>query len=194
MGTAPGRYVYALSGTASSSLQPGDQPITGQGTLTVDPASGADQRQVRQDPSQTTETIFRFQANGAYIADLKQTTSGLMKEFKADPPVLALPQPAPVGKSWQWDLTSTDGATRVHAAFKVARTETVTIGGEAVPCVVLDNTVTTTGDIVSTTTSTIWASEKYRIIVQQHDVASGSYGAFTFKSDKTSKLLSMRPS
>ena len=192
--TAPGRYIYTLSGTSSSSIQPGDQPITGQGTLTVDPVSGTDQHQSRQDPNQTSETVFRFQPDGAYIVNLKQTTSGLAKEFRADPPVLVLPQPATVGRSWQWDLTSTDGATRVHATFKVARTETVTIGGEAVACVVLENTVTTSGDIVSTTTSTIWTSDRYRIVVQQHDVGSGNYGAITFRSDKTSKLQSTRPS
>lgn len=194
VGAQPGRYTYSESGTASSSFQPGEQPINGQSILTVDPAAGSDQHTAREAPQGSMDTTYRYQAGGVYLTDLKQSTSGFTKEFKADPAALVLAQPATVGKSWQWDLTSTDGLTRVHTTFRVARLETLVIGGESVATVVLDSVVTTAGDVTSTMNSTIWVSEKYKLIVQQHDVSNGSYGAFTFRADRTEKLLATRPS
>ena len=164
--TAPGRYTYATSGTFSSLLT-GSQLRTGESVLTVDPPAGRDQRTVRQGPDSAVEQVLRLQDDGAFLVHLGQATMGLRKDFRPEPPVLAVPLPPSVGRAWSWRITSTDGLTTVDAGLRVARTETVDVGGENVPVVVVEATITTGGDVVSTTRQTLWISDRYRLVVQQ---------------------------
>jgi hypothetical protein len=63
-----------------------------------------------------------------------------------------------------------------------------------VPAVVLEATITLTGDINATSHRTIWVSEAYRIIVRTDDKTDGTYETFHYTSDTSQKLQSTRPS
>jgi hypothetical protein len=195
-GAKPGQYKYALSGTGAFG------PVSGDEVDTIDPANGADQHSSSKDPSgnATSETVLHFQSDGVYLKDLK-LIAGVTKEFVFDPIGLAVPLPATVGRTWQWGpYTSTDGKTKISATGKILRTEAVPAGSESVDCVVVELTVTTHGDIETTSTQDLWASQKYNLTIQEHDVVNGSatFGnpptTYPVHSDTWRKLHSTQPS
>jgi hypothetical protein len=189
---APGTYTYKVTGTMSVGT-PTPQKVDTTSTLKVEPLQGTDQKSTTQTQQGGQETVLRFQPDGAYIVSLK-LTGAVTKEFVLNPPGLAFPQPATVNKAWSWNAKSTDGKTTVKSDFKILRTETIQIGGEAVPTVVVQTTVTTDGDIKSTSNGTMWVSEAYRLIVREDGKMNGTYGGFAFSSDTSSVMQSTKPS
>lgn len=196
VGAKPGQYKYALSGTGAFG------PVSGDAVDTVDPANGADQHISSKDANGNAsgDTVLHFQSDGVYLKNLK-LMAGITKEWVFDPIGLAVPLPATVGKTWQWGpYTSTDGKTKISASGKVLRTEAVPAGSESVDCVVIELTVTTHGDIETTSTQDIWASQKYNLTIQEHDVVNGTatFGnpptTYPVKSDTWRKLHSTQPS
>ena len=169
-GAKPGTYSYALSGTGPFG------PVSGDMTVVEDPAVGQDQHSSSKDSNggDAGETTLHFQSDGVYLKDLK-LSAGVTKEWQFNPLALAIKQPPTVGSTWQWGpYTSTDGATKVSSSFKILREETINAGSEPVPCVVVEVTVTTTGDINTTSVQDIWASAKYNLTIQEHDKVDGS--------------------
>jgi hypothetical protein len=190
--TAPGTYTYKVTGTAAVA-SPTPQKVDTTSTLKVDPLQGTDQHTSLSTPQGGQENVLRYQGDGVFIVNLK-LTGPINKEFKIDPPGLAFPQPATVGKAWGWSATSTDGKTTVKSDFKILRTETIAIGSEQVPTVVVEAKVVTSGDITSTSTRTMWTSEAYRLIVRQDEKTNGKFGAFPFSIDTSSVMQSTKPS
>jgi hypothetical protein len=194
--TAPGKYQFAITGFRRAGTPATTQPLNDTSELTVDPATGADQHsnQVDKNNAQASqEETLRYQADGIYLVDLK--VGGGIIEFKPDQPVLQYPEPATVGKAWEWTTKSTDGGTTVNTKLKVLRTENQTVGSETVPTTVIDAVITTSGNVASTTHSTIWVSEKYRMIVRTDSVADITQPVFVAgHSETSSKLVSTKPS
>ena len=190
--TVPGRYSYASTGTFTDPLG-GTRPRQGQVVLSVDPPQGPDQRSVRQGGDLTTEQVFRLQDDGAYLVSLSQTFMGVRKDFRFEPPALALPAPASVGRSWSWTAVSTDGRTRVDANLRVAGTEAVDVGGERVEAAVVEVALRTSGDVAATSTQQLWVSERHSLVVKQHEVTEGRLLALAFRSESTDKLEALRP-
>lgn len=190
----PGRYRYASTGTFSTGVGAEEQQRTGESILTVDPPAGADQHSLRQGEARSTEQVLRYQADGIYIVMLKVTEQGLVKEFRPSPPVLAFPFGAPVGHTWSWRVVSTDGRTTVDANFRVERTESVQVGPDTVPTVVVQATLVTSGDLISRGTQTLWVAEKQRLTVREQSVTDGTFGAFRFRSTAEERLFSLTPS
>ena len=188
---APGTYTYKVTGTRTVGA-PTPQKVDSTSTLKVDPLQGTDQHSSEQGDDGGGETVLRYQADGVYLVNLK-LTGPITKEFKLAPPGLAFPQPATVGKAWGWSAVSTDGKTTVNSNFKILRTETIQIGGEAVPTVVVETAVTTDGDVKSTSNGTMWVSEAYRLIVREDGKISGTYGGFAFSGDTSSVMQSTKP-
>jgi hypothetical protein len=190
---AAGRYTYNRTGSANSSAF-GQQSLDGQVPLQVDPPAGADQHSTTNPGgSNSFEQTLRFLADGAYFTQVKQTTSGFAKEFRPNPPVLAVPNNAANGRSWQWTTTSTDGATTLNGSFTAVRHETLTVGGQAVDCLLLDVTLKTSGDVTSTSTDKFWVSYKYGLVVRQQDTTDGTLGSVTFHSTSDQILQSVTP-
>jgi hypothetical protein len=189
--TAPGTYTYKLTGTATIGATP--QNVDTAVNMKVDPLQGTDQHSASTGGQTGTETVLRFQPDGVYLVNLK-LTGAVNKEFVLNPPGLAFPQPATIGKAWSWTAKSTDGQTTVASSFKILRTETIQIGSESVPTVVVQADVTTDGDVKSTDNRVMWVSEAYRLTVKQTDKTNGTYGAFAFSSDTTEVLQSTKPS
>ncbi|MEY2567363.1 MAG: hypothetical protein QOE35_1892 [Actinomycetota bacterium] len=194
--TAPGSYTYKVNGTMAVGPAPAGgspQPVNTTSTMKVDPLQGTDQHSSQSSQNGGSETLLRYQGDGVYLVDLK-LTGQISKEFKLEPPGLAFPQPAAMGRTWSWTAKSTDGATSVKSDFKILRTETIAIGSEQVPTVVVEATVTTSGDINSTSKRTMWTSEAYRLIVRQDEKLDGTYSGFKFTADTSSVLQSTKPS
>ena len=186
---APGSYTYKVTGTMTVGTP---QKVDTTSTLKVDPLQGTDQHSAQTGQQGGQETVLRYQADGVYLVNLK-LTGPVNKEFKLEPPGLAFAQPATIGKAWGWTAKSTDGATTVKSDFKILRTETIAIGGEQVPTVVVETKVVTDGDIKSTSTGTMWVSEGYLLIVQEQNKINGTYGAFAFSGDTSSVMQSTKP-
>lgn len=191
--TRPGRYRYASTGTFSFGAGT-EQQRSGESILTVDPPAGADQHSVRQGTNRSTEQVLRFQPDGIYIVMLKVSDQGLTKEFRPSPPALAFPYGPAVGRTWSWRMTSTDGQTTVDANFRIERKESVRVGEESVPAVVVHATLTTRGDLASNGTQTLWVAETERLVVREEAVTNGTFGDISFHSTAREELLTLTPS
>jgi hypothetical protein len=189
---APGTYTYNRTGKAHTSAF-GDQSQDGPVTLKVDPVAGGDQHTVQSAQEGDSEQTVRLLAEGAYFTQLKQSTSGFVKEFRPDPPVLAVPSDPAVGREWSWTVTSTDGRTTLNAAFKVLRKETLAVGAEQVPTVVLSVVLKGSGDITFTTDSTNWVSLAKGLIVRTDQKTDGNIGSVTFTSQSSQILQGTKP-
>jgi hypothetical protein len=176
--TAPGTYSYSVTGTRTAT-----------DTVKVDPATGADQHSTATSARGSTEQTLRYLPNGIYLVDLK--VAGMDFRSSDGQPVLEYPEPAPVGKTWSWSVTS--GGITVTTNFQVVRTETQMVGSESVPTTVLHATITTSGSIQSSSDDTIWVSEHYRMIIRTDDKTT-SNNPFVGNSTTSSKLTSTHPS
>ncbi len=188
--TAPGSYTYDSSGTVTAGTP---RQVDGTATLTVDAPAGGQQHSVLETDQGRTETDAVLRRDGRYLARLLITNPAFTKELRAAPPVLLLPLPATVGRSWSWTATSTDGKTTAEADNTVQKQETVTIGGEQVACVVVRTALVLSGDIDYRGTTTSWVSTKYALSVQDHTQGQGTVSGFAFSTDLTDVLRSTRP-
>lgn len=191
--TAPGTYTYDSSG--SQTFSGAERDVDASSTLTVGAARDGRQTTTLHNSQGDTTQQLVARSSGTYLSSLAITSPSLSKEFRFDPVALLLPDPARVGATWSWRSTSTDGTTTVSASNEVLRTETVTVGGERVPTVVLRTHLVITGkDLTYTADATNWVSPAHRLPVKTHTSGSGSYGAFTFSFDVTDVVRSVRPS
>jgi hypothetical protein len=108
--------------------------------------------------------------------------------------VLFVPDPATVGMTWSYGGTTTDGKTTLAVSNKVARTETLTIGGRKVSCAVLTSQLVLSGDLSYTVDLTTWWSPQLRLPVKTHNVGKGSFSGIPFTTDVTDVMRSTTPS
>ena len=197
VGTAPGTYIYDVSGSASGGTPPQSRDINSKGKAVFDPPIGSSQHIAVQDDKGTTqlEQTFQYASNMIQLIDMR--INAFNKEFRPDPPVEASPMPYTPGQKWSWDMTSTDGSTTVHGDFGYTGTETVaTASGQRVACTVLSYTLTYHSSyngtpVTVTQTDTVDTSEQYHLEVKIHRVTdAGTFG----KSETTSLLESINPS
>lgn len=192
-GAAPGKYVYDVNGSASSGLDPTERPANGRSVLTVDPRRGDDQRWATVSDLSSrppSEQVLRFLPSGVRLVRLR--VGGGFAEFAPSPPVLAAPTP-PAGAPWSWSIRSTDGATSLAASFRYRGTETVTVGGQAVPSYVIEGQLRFSGAIVGTVTVTRWVSLAHSLDVKSHEVDDFSV-PMRSRGDLTFVLQSLTPS
>ncbi|HVF76249.1 MAG TPA: hypothetical protein VM938_14520 [Acidimicrobiales bacterium] len=184
---APGRYTYQRTGTASGFG--GDRSLDGEGTLTVDPANGNEQHSVTDFVGDTIEQTLRHRPGGIDLLHLRQTTSGVTFEFRPSPPALFAPDPANVGATWSWRMTSTDGGLTIDGSFKVVRNETVAVGSEAVPTTVVEGDLRFSGTFTGTSKQTLWGSDRYRLVVRTEEATDLGFA----KRQSRSVLVSTKP-
>lgn len=185
----PGGYTYNRTGNRTVTGL-GDQSLNGQGTLTVDPPGGSDQRTLLSfNPYDSAEQVLRYRAGGIDLVMLKLETQLGTFEFRPDPPVFFAPDPLAVGATWAWKMTSTDGRLTLDSSFKIVRTETQTIGNEAVATFVVEGTTNASGVVTGTTRQTLWASDRHRLVVRVDETSD--FG--NVKSQSSSVLASTTP-
>lgn len=196
--TAAGTYTLTTSGYVSSPGF-GKQNAAGTQTLTFSAVKNGGQHSSLHGDQGDTDQDLLIRDKGTYIASLKLTSPAFNggKEFRPSPAVLLVPDPAAVGATWVWNATSTDGKTKVKATNKIARIETVTVGGTKVPCVVITTHLQVSGDVTYDAQVTTWYSPTYHLPVKDHTVGNGTasfQGApITFKTDITSVMRSVTP-
>ena len=190
--TAAGQYTYTSSGKVTIGATP--QDASGTQTLTIGAlTNGIQHSTLHSDDTGDTEQDVVVRDTGSYGASLKLTSPAFTKEFRPATPVLLMPDPAAVGKTWSWRAASTDGKTQVSASNKLLRKETLTIGGTRVDTVVLQTHLVLSGDVNYDAQLTLWWAPTYRLPVKNHTVGSGSYGGIPFKTDITAVMRSVKP-
>jgi hypothetical protein len=184
---AAGGYIMKRTGTASGTSREGE------GSLSVDPPNGDDQRTFLSfGEADTVDQTLRSKSGAIELVHLRTQTPFFATEFRPSPPVLFAPDPLVVGRTWSWRITSTDGKVTVDGSFKALRNETVDIGGEQVSTTVVEANLTFSGDVVGTSKRTVWGSPAYRLVVKADDVTDLSK-PFPLHSDTKTVLTSVKP-
>lgn len=189
--TAPGAYTYDSSGTVTAGTP---RPVKGTATLTVDPAAGEKQHSVLEGDQGRTEQDVIHGSTGTTLARLQLTNPAFTKEFKPAKPVLVVPSPPTVGKSWSWTMTSSDGKTKASLTAKITKTESVTVGGVKINTTVVESTLKLTGDVTYTGKMRTNYDPSRRLQVKERTQGSGMVSGFAFTTDITSVLRSTKPS
>jgi hypothetical protein len=168
--------------------------VSGTASLVVSAVRNGRQTSSLQNAQGKTQQELLVRDAGSYLADLAIQAPGFPeKEFAFPTAVLLLPDPARVGAGWSWHGTSTDGKTTVTATNKVARYETVTIGGKAVRTVVLQTHLVLSGDLDYTSDLTTWVAPDRRLPVKDHAVGHGTAYGVAFSFDITDVLRTTDP-
>lgn len=192
--TRAGTYTLDASGTITLGVS--KQDASGTQSLTISPLKGQLQHSTLHGDQGDTEQDLLLRTTGTYVASLRLTSpafAGQAKEFHPSPAVLLVPDPATVGSSWSWKAVSTDGKTTVTTANKVARTETVTIGGKKLLCAVIQTHLVLSGDVTYDAQVTTWYSPDFRLAVKDHTVGKGTAIGSPFTTDITSVMRSVTP-
>jgi hypothetical protein len=192
--TAPGTYTLDSSGTISYGTPPQNKDAAGSHSLVVSALSGNSQHSSTNGDQGSTDQTVLVRDTGTYLADLKLTSPAFSKEFRPATAVLFVPDPATVGMAWSYGGTTTDGKTTLAVSNKVARTETLTIGGRKVPCAVLTSHLVLSGDLSYTVDLTTWWSPELRLPVKDHSVGKGSFSGIPVTTDITDVMRSTTPS
>jgi hypothetical protein len=189
--TAPGTYTYDTSGTVTAGTP---RDASGTSTLTVNAPSGGRQHSTLTNDQGSTAQDVVVRSTGTYLAMLAISNPAFNKQFRFETPVLLVPDPATPGRSWSFRGTSTDGKTTVAVTAKVARRETVKVGGVPTATAVVTSTLRLTGDVTYTADMETWYDPADRLTVKDHTRGSGTYGGLAFQTDLTAVLRSTRPS
>jgi hypothetical protein len=190
--TASGVYTLDSSGKVTIGVTP--QDASGTQSLTISPIKNGVQRSTlhSDDTGDTVQDVLVRDA-GSYLGLLKLTSPAFTKQFRPSPAVLLVPDPATIGKTYSWSVTSTDGATKATATSKLTRNETLTIGGKKVACVVVSTHLVLSGDITYDAQMTTWWAPTYRLPVKTHTVGKGTAFNTPFKTDITAVMRSVTP-
>jgi hypothetical protein len=186
---APGTYDYTQSGTSSL----GTVPTTTMTKVDAANASGAQVFHVYVDPSQAAaDTTINFSANGPFITQTIQRAAGQAITCTFDPPgVPAPPWPATDGKKITGHANC--GALTADVAGSITGHKNVTLDGKSIEVVVGTVTITTHGQVESTSTQEQWWAPSLRVPTHTHSVTKGTYSGFAFNSDVTTDLKSGVP-
>lgn len=189
--TAPGTYTYDNSGTVTAGT-PHD--ASGTSTLTVDPPAGGKQHSSLDDGQGTTDEDLVVRATGTYLARLRISNPAFTKEFRPADPVVLVPDPASPGRTWSWTATSTDGKTTAKVSARVARRETIRIGGASLATAVVESTLHLSGDVTYDAQMQTWYDPAHRLTAKEHTKGSGTVSGLQFTTDITRVLRSTSPS
>ncbi len=185
---APGTYDYNQSGSSTFG------PVPATGTMKVDAASasGVQVWHIYADPSQpSNDMTYAFRNDGPFVTDTENHQGGLDVKCHFDPPIPAPPWPATDGKPIKGHAVC--GQITVDVDGKITGHRSATVDGKAIDVVVSTFTVTTHGQVESTTTTEDWWAASLRIPVHDHATSRGTFGAFAFQADTTRDLKSGTP-
>lgn len=160
----------------------------------MDKPAGNQQHSVLGGEQGSTDQTVQRNETGTYLVRLKLDNPAFSKEFAPAKPVMLVPRPADVGRTWSWTMTSTDGKTTAAFNATVTKNETITIGGKKTPTAVIESTLKLSGDVDYTAKTTTHYSEAHLLQVKDHTRGSGSFSGFPFSTDITSVLRSTTPS
>lgn len=190
----PGRYTYAVQGALSSNLLPA-QRLVPTATLVVEALTSSDQRQVLTFGEVVVEQVVRYANDGVYLVSMKANEAGGGEEYRPAEPVLTAPSGAGVGRTWSWQVPSTDGDSTMKVDYKVASTELRKVGNESIGTSVVEAiTVVTGADGIITSRQTLWTSERHGgLPIRITEVTQGSNRGLDIRLEGTFDLVSTAP-
>jgi hypothetical protein len=180
-------------GTPAPNAVAGADPVDRDVVVVVEELSATDQRMTTPGDQFTSVTVLRYLETEVQLVSLDITAGPVNKAFHPAAPVTFAPLPGTPGQSWSWTITSTDGLTTVDQTSTIVGPETITVAGETFETIVVDTTLTISGDISATLQLTNWVRPADKLAVRTHSVSQGSYGVFTFSGDTVSELVALTP-
>ena len=192
VGAKPGSYPETATGTVK--IGGSSSPADGTATLTVSPPQGTDQEQANKSQQSSTDEIARFGADGSVrLTFLHISSAAFDDSFHFATPELILPAKPVAGTTYSWSAKSDDGKTTIDYKGTVKGTENVTIGGTVVHCIVVQSSFTLSGGTNVSVTQTDDYAAAYRLVVREHQVASGKAFGLPFTADITTTLTRLTP-
>ena len=200
---AAGRYTYANTGSIETSVCAVDRrPYPATTDLQISALRGARQEGVRGDAEQGTQSsVIEYRDSGLYLVSLVLDQPGLGRiEFRPAAPVLFLPAPPTVGKTWTFTLRSTDGKYTLDSTSRItALKQPVRLGdGSTVSTTTVRTVSTLTGtssvgavDLTLTTVSS--ASHDPALAVKEVQDTEGTVGPCRVDGHVESVMRSTRP-
>ena len=189
---APGTYHYRQSGSTKVGTDTFETPP--EGTSVADAARG-DGTQVHHryvDPEgESSDVTLRFGADGIFILETVLRTGQAEVRCTFDPPMASPPWPPSVGTTSSGHGEC--GAFTTDITSEITEARTVTLEGATYDAVVVESTLTTSGQLESTSHQVDWFVPELRMSTHTETDSTGSFGAFTFESSGTSDLLSATP-
>lgn len=190
---APGTYRYRQTGSGKVGTETYDAPP--EGTMVAD-AAGADGRQVLHryiDPEgQAADVTMRFAADGMFVLETLMRMGQTEIRCTFDPPLASPAWPPTVGA--QASGQGACGAFTTDVTSEITEARTVELDGRTYDAVVVRSTITTSGQVESTTNQVDWFVPELRLSAHTEQDVKGRFGTFTFESKGTSDLLSAVPS
>ena len=194
-GPAPvpkGTYHYKQTGSTTAGAQSYDTPP--EGTMVVDAANDKGEQTLHRyvDPKgQPSDVTVVFEPDGIFLWKTTLRQGGQEITCTFDPRPATPPWPAVVGakSSGSGDC----GTFTIDIKLSITGTKQVTIDGASYDAVVVNTTITTTGQLTSTSTQVEWFVPALRLSTHTGTNSKGKFGTFEFSSKGTSDLVSAKP-
>jgi hypothetical protein len=188
----PGTYHYRQRGSGSAGPQSFEVPP--EGTAVVDAAAGDGTQVVHRyvDPEgEPADTTLRFGDDGIFILSTMMRQGGMAITCTFDPPVAAPPWPPTTGAT-----TTGSGDCEmfsVKVELRITGQTPVTVGDQRFDAWVVETTITTYGDVESTTHQTDHFVEALRMSAHTESSTEGRFGQLRFSGTSVSDLVSAVP-
>lgn len=198
---APGHYEYDTDGRSESGGRSHELPkVT---TLDADPVDGVRQRTVRTFPANgdgqsETEQVLRFEADGAHLERLVNTTTvpgfgAFSIRFSPSPRPLVFPANVAVGDHLEFTMDSEDGNLHVDVKIDFVKRETVTVAGTRVDTIVMVIHSVLSGLATGESTDTNNVSPAHGLNVREHSVGDVTFGGQPEHTEYTAILRNLQP-
>ncbi len=191
----PGTYTYTQTGSQKAAGFTSSVPPTSTLVVHKATANGEQTSVQKAGGKQVSAQTLQFTSKGMFLVSevenvlLPGHAETITCTFK--PGVPYPPWPLTIGATAQSHTSC--GPVSVAAKGDVIGRRTTTVGGTTLTVYVVKVTLTTSGQITSTSTDTEWFAPSLRLVVRDASTISGKYGPFSFTGSFTRTLTSTTP-
>lgn len=193
-----GSYPLAIAG--SGSVDGRRTSVPGSGSLLVQQSSASDQTHRIDGLPGNLVLVQRATASGLDLVSFSLTAANRTITFRPSSPLAFVRTDAPVGTSWSWSVTSTDGRVSLNQRSTVTSVGPANVGGSSVPAVTVTRVFTASGPDVEGTLqldSTVSLADRLPLVQRQalniRAKALGGLLSTQIVSNITTTLTSTRP-
>lgn len=137
------------------------------------------------------ETSVQFRPTGPFILSTTVMTPQGNETCTFNPAIPAPTWPPKVGDAFH--TSGNCGSFTVAVSGRITGTRTVSLDGRSFMAWVVDATLSTQGQVQATGTQEDWYSPTLRLPLYQNSTIQGTYGIFSFRSQVTTRLESIKP-
>lgn len=193
-----GTYPLAIAG--SGSVDGRSTSVPGSGSLVVQQSSATDQTHRIDGLPGNLVLVQRATASGLDLVTFSLTAANRTITFRPPTPLAFVRTDAPVGTSWSWSVTSTDGRVSLSQRSTVTGIGSTNVGGTSLPAVTVSRVFTASGPDVEGTLqldSTVSLAGRLPLVQRQalnvRAKALGGLLSTQIVSNITTTLTSTRP-